>query len=113
MVEQSIVHHQNQSIWKKLIRFFAYIVVFCTTYALILPAITVENKYFCGYDVHLHEESCYEVIVDETLCECENGEESNEHSELCLENNVLEHKLICSLEEHTPCFLSFLLSVFL
>ena len=101
MLNQSIVHHQNQSVWKKMVRFLAYIVVFCTTYALILPALTVENKYYCGYEAHLHEESCYEVIIDETLCECENGAETNEHSELCLKHNVLKRKLICSLEEHT------------
>ena len=101
MMNQSIVHHKNQSIWNKFVRFFAYIVVFCTTYALILPAITVENEYYCGYEVHLHEDSCYEIVVDESLCNCENIAETNQHTDLCLEHNVIERNLICTLEEHT------------
>lgn len=46
------------SIWRKFVRFMACIVVFCTTYALILPAITME-KTRCGIEEHTHSESCY------------------------------------------------------
>ena len=34
-------------------------VVFCTVYALILPAITAENTPQCGQEEHTHTEACY------------------------------------------------------
>ena len=34
-------------------------VVFCTVYALILPAITAENTPQCGQEEHVHTEDCY------------------------------------------------------
>lgn len=33
--------------------------VFCTTYALILPAITLDKDAICGYEEHTHTEDCY------------------------------------------------------
>lgn len=33
--------------------------VFCTTYALILPAITLDKDAICGYDEHTHTDECY------------------------------------------------------
>ena len=35
--------------------------VFCTTYALILPAITMEPEYVCGIEAHVHSEACYQL----------------------------------------------------
>ena len=64
---------------KKLVRILAGFVVFCTTYALILPAITMTKKervLECQYAGHQHTEECYEKVVDDF------GE-------------VLEKKLIC------------------
>ena len=37
----------------------ACVVVFCTTYALILPAITMEQQYICGKEEHTHSAECY------------------------------------------------------
>ena len=37
----------------------ACVVVFCTVYALILPAITMENKPQCGKEEHTHTDECY------------------------------------------------------
>lgn len=34
--------------------------VFCTTYALILPAITMDQDAVCGQEAHTHGEDCYE-----------------------------------------------------
>lgn len=39
----------------------AAVVVFCTTYALILPAITQEKEPTCGKEVHEHDDSCYGI----------------------------------------------------
>lgn len=40
--------------WRKLVTILAAIVVFCTTYALILPAITLESKCICEKEEHKH-----------------------------------------------------------
>ena len=42
-----------------VIGFLAILVVFCTGYALSLPAITMERKTLCGLDEHIHTEACY------------------------------------------------------
>lgn len=46
-------------LWQKIVGILACIVVFCTTYALILPAITMENTPYCGKEEHQHTEDCY------------------------------------------------------
>ena len=48
-----------RNVWKKIVFSMACVVVFCTTYALILPAITVEQDFLCGMEAHTHDESCY------------------------------------------------------
>ena len=44
--------------WQKVVSALACVVVFCTTYALILPAITMERE-ACGIPEHTHTEECY------------------------------------------------------
>lgn len=51
--------HRRRTGWRKVVQVLGCIVVFCTTYALILPAITEERDAFCGQEAHVHEESCY------------------------------------------------------
>lgn len=70
--------------WKKVAGVLAVIVVFCTTYMLILPAITMEEDITCGYEEHVHSDKCY------TLKESASGEESSD-----------EYVLVCTLTEHT------------
>jgi len=40
--------HKHKKRWYRVVTCLAAIVVFCTTYALILPAITLEKDIFCG-----------------------------------------------------------------
>ena len=54
----------RRRIWRRFVRVMACIVVFCTTYALILPAITME-KTQCQLEEHVHGESCYEKVAAE------------------------------------------------
>lgn len=66
-----ISRHRRHRIWKKVVGGLACVVVFCTTYALILPAITME-KPKCGIPEHIHTEECYakasEVPEKELVC---------------------------------------------
>lgn len=57
--EQFHNRHRRDRIWKKLVSVLCCVVVFCTTYALILPAITMEREPVCGLAEHQHGEGCY------------------------------------------------------
>ena len=52
--------------WQKVVFALACVVVFCTTYAMILPAVTLE-KNSCGLEEHSHGESCYEKVLSKTV----------------------------------------------
>lgn len=53
----------KRRLWQRIVSGLTCIVVFCTTYALILPAITLEGDAFCGVAEHTHAESCYNGTV--------------------------------------------------
>lgn len=99
--EPYIKRRYNRSIWKKIVQMMACVVVFCTTYALILPAITVEKKYSCGYEMHEHSEMCFEERADETgvvkavVC----GLEEHIHDETCEVDADTKIEIISESEE--------------
>lgn len=62
--EKYAKQNHRRRIWRKAVRVMACVVVFCTTYALILPAITME-KSPCDLEEHTHGESCYEKVTPE------------------------------------------------
>lgn len=64
--------------WRKVVTALASIVVFCTTYALILPAITLEQG--CSLEEHTHTESCYETKVTKAFV-C--GDSPHRHTSAC------------------------------
>ncbi len=93
----------NWSLWRRRVALpVAMVVVFVTTYSLILPAITMENQTYCGIEEHQHTDACYTV---ETVYTC-GLEESEEHTHT--DECVSEVRtLTCGLEEHVhaaECF---------
>ena len=74
--------------WGHFVRILACVVVFCTTYALILPAITME-KTVCKIEEHTHTEEC----TGETLV-CELTTQPHNHTDNCYQTN-----LVCLLPE--------------
>ena len=89
--------HQRKKAWKNFVRIMACVVVFCTTYALILPAITQEKETFCGMEAHTHEDACYAETVS-MVCDPKAETELpvlHTHDALCYR----EDALICSLAE--------------
>ncbi|MBE6927782.1 MAG: Cna B-type domain-containing protein [Ruminococcaceae bacterium] len=86
--------------WQKLVTCLAAVVVFCTAYALILPAITKERPKYCGMQEHTHSASCYEE--GQRLLTCDPVVEGqmllHSHNELCYD---AQGNLICMLEELT------------
>lgn len=83
--------HKLRGRWSKALAAMACLVVFCTTYALILPAITLDHKTACGLEEHTHAaEACYS---QQLLCTNENSE--HVHSDDCYTST-----LTCELSEH-------------
>lgn len=82
-----------QKRWHKVMMVLSAIVVFCTTYALILPAITMEKG--CQIPEHTHSDSCYIQIVSvgNTYPSCTADTlEIHRHDESCYD---AERNIVC------------------
>lgn len=53
--------HKRKRLRHRVVTVLAGVVVFCTTYALILPAITLEKQ--CDIPEHTHTDSCYAQVT--------------------------------------------------
>ena len=95
-VEKLNRRRKFRNIWHNIVRVLACVVVFVTTYALILPAITMENNPNCGYEQHEHDESCYQ----EKILNCDKTEDIHEHTEECYEEIEVISKILICEEEH-------------
>ena len=71
----------------------AALVVFVTTYALVLPAITMESQAECGVEAHQHDDSCYS---ENLVC----GQEESEGHHPTEDCYTVTRELVCPLEEH-------------
>lgn len=104
---------KNERIRRRLVSILSCIVVFCTTYALILPAVTLERDdivYYCGKEEHQHTDECYESPKDRPLCGLKDGEmvDGHVHDESCYKTEMVldcledhEHTDECYKEEKT------------
>lgn len=96
-VQQSIAKHvqknKHRKVWKRILSTLSCLVVFTTTYALILPAITIENTSYCGIEEHLHDDSCYEKHL---LCELSEEAGVHYHTDAC---KTEAKNLVCGFEE--------------
>ncbi len=87
--------HIMKSRWYKVFIAAAAVVVFITTYMLILPAITLDAH--CGQEEHVHSDACY---TSETTVICGSEEYSGHtHSDECYQTT---EDLICGQEESEP-----------
>ena len=77
----------------RIISVTAAVVVFVTTYALVLPAITMETEAQCGIEAHQHSDECY---TDELVCEIPESP-GHVHTDACYE---LSQVLVCETPEH-------------
>ena len=55
-VDSCLARKKRHRIWMNVVSILACLVVFCTTYALILPAITLEDA-TCGMEEDQHTET--------------------------------------------------------
>lgn len=88
--------NRQRRVWRKVVQILACFVVFCTTYALILPAITQETQLHCGFDEHTHSRDCQVSITKQLTC-TEASLNIHVHSEQCLDETG---KQICGLVDY-------------
>lgn len=91
--EGFLARNKSRRAWRRMVTGLACVVVFCTTYALILPAVTLESTTStCGQGEHTHSEACYETVL---VCPLDEGK-GHTHGEDCYESVPV---LICGQEE--------------
>ena len=106
--------------WYKALLVIACVVVCCTVYNMVLPALTMNGDYVCGYEAHTHGSACYtpdetgEAVLTCTLPEHQHDEHclvqqkepdphtcgylyEHVHEDGCYADGVL----VCTLVEHT------------
>lgn len=87
--------HKRKRRWYQVTTCLAAVVVFCTTYALILPAITLEKQ--CEIPEHTHTEACYTSEQGDLIC-TQSTEPQHTHTEECYQET---QTLVCGMEEST------------
>ena len=89
--------HRRKTLWQNFVRTMAMVVIFCTTYALILPAITMEPDLICTLAEHTHTEGCWETSLEkELVCTVSDVEtETHQHEEACW----TQLELTCTIAE--------------
>ena len=88
--------HKRKQAWQKVVSVLATITVFCTTYALIIPAITWDRTLICEREEHIHTDACWSYVEYPETQKAVCGIEEHTHSEGC----YIEHtELICGLRE--------------
>ena len=90
------MRRRKRRAWRKrALALMAALVVFCTTYVLIINASTREAAVYCGKEEHVHGNGCYtEQIV--FICGQE-ADASHEHTDECC---FVEREWNCKMEEH-------------
>ena len=87
--------HRRKRRWYQVMTCLAAAVVFCTTYALILPAITLEKQ--CALPEHTHTEACYTSVQGDLIC-TQSTEPQHTHTEECYQET---QDLVCGMSEST------------
>ena len=92
-IREILRNRHNRRTWARIISAIACLVVFFSTYALILPAITMEKTAYCGIEAHQHDDSCY---TEELICTFPESD-GHVHDDSCY---TTRDELVCQLEEH-------------
>lgn len=64
-LERLLARKRDLRFWKRAVAGMACVVVFCTVYALMLPALTLEDT-GCGLEEHAHSQACYAQVTSVT-----------------------------------------------
>lgn len=92
-IRRILRNRRTRLMLSRTVSIVAAFVVFVTTYALVLPAITMEKDARCGIEAHQHDDSCYELQLTCTQEEAD----GHVHTEDCYQ---VEQVLSCEIPEH-------------
>ena len=89
-LEETMKKRRLRKRWQKVVTALCALAVFCTTYALILPAITLEKG--CPIPEHTHATECYTQVTvrQETTLSC--AAQIHQHTDSCYDEH---HNLVC------------------
>ena len=102
---------RRRRVWRRIVSVLGCIVVFVTTYALILPAKTLDDEPICGFEAHRHDSSCYIMAepVSQLRCSAVPHVHTDECEDPCLFADYFLHThstdcsqqgtFVCSLQE--------------
>lgn len=76
--------NKRKQCWRRIVAGLSAVVVFVTTYALLLPAITQSHDANCGYEEHTHEAECFSG--SELICE----QTAHVHNALCYSDRTAD-----------------------
>lgn len=80
--------HKKRGRWTSVVSVFASITLFCTVYALIIPASTTSADVYCGFEEHAeHSDECFEEVKT-LICSRDDIVTVHTHSEACYEEHV-------------------------
>ena len=92
-IRQILKDRRTRRFFTRVVSSVAAIVIFVTTYALILPAITLEKTAACGIEEHQHSDGCYEKRL---VCGQEESD-GHHHDNSCYSSAT---ELTCKIPEH-------------
>ena len=92
-IRRILRNRRTRRLLARVVSVTAALVVFVTTYALVLPAITMETNVLCGMEAHEHTDDCY---TEELICGLEESP-GHTHDESCYEVSQIQ---VCRAEEH-------------
>lgn len=96
-IRKHIDRNRYRRIFRKCVQMLCCVVVFCTTYALILPAITMEQTAFCGLEEHTHSEACYQAVQKTQLICTEELLQVHTHSDSCYDADA---NIVCGQADY-------------
>ena len=91
-IRQILKDRKTRQFLARVVTSIAAVVVFVTTYALILPAISMEKTAICGVEEHQHSDSCYE---ERLVCGQEESD-GHHHDDSCYK--TITELSICTLQ---------------
>ena len=97
-VQKYSKERRSRKRWHRVATCLAAVVVFCTTYALILPAITMEKH--CGFTEHTHTDACYTQVtaIEKKVPVCTAERLGiHQHTDTCYD---ADGKLICGQADY-------------
>ena len=97
-VKKILQNYRRKKTWQKVVTVMAAVVVFITTYMLILPAITMEADLVCGKEEHTHTEECYQTQPEQRELTCtKESLNIHKHTSDCYNANGV---LICGYADY-------------